>query len=160
MPILRKSDLTPVTGSTYPVPFNARSGYTAWPFSDQGGLTQFGAFVETLHPGAWSSQSHWHEAEDEFLYMLAGEVVLIEDAGEVILRPGDAACWPRGTPNGHHLINRSDQPATYVVAGTRAPEDECHYPDIDLHYSRKDGESGFFHKDGTPYQGWPKETRR
>ena len=156
MAVIRKSDLKPVTTSIYPAPHNAHSGYSALPYSEQGGLTQFGAFVETLTPGSWSSQRHWHETEDEFLYMLEGEVVLVENDGEHVLRCGDVACWPAGVPNAHHLINRSSEPATYLIVGSRLPDDECHYPDIDMHYSRKDGVRSFSHKDGTPYPGWPK----
>lgn len=160
MAVFRALAVTPVTGWSYPAPFDAHAGFRDWPYSDLGGLTQFGAFVEELQPGAWSSQRHWHEAEDEFLYLLEGEVVLIEDEGETPLHPGDAACWPRGVANGHHLVNRSDRVARYLVVGTRAAEDDCHYPDIDLHYRRRAGAKGFLHKDGSPYPGaWTEETR-
>jgi len=151
MPVIDKKDLVPKTGSGYPEPFSALGRYTALPLSDAGRLTQFGVFFETLDAGSFSSQRHWHEEEDEFLYMLSGEVTLIEDDAEYILRPGDAATWKAGVPNGHHLHNRSGATATYLLVGSRKADDACHYPDIDLHFRRKDGTSSFFHKDGTPY---------
>ena len=98
---------------------------------DAGGLTKFGAHVEVLPPGSRSGHRHWHEAEDEMIYMLAGEVVLIEDA-ETPLRVGDAACWPAGLAVGHCLENRSDSDAMYLVIGTRAQNDRIHYPDHGL----------------------------
>lgn len=87
--------------------------------SDLGGLSQFGAFIEELPPGAFSGHRHWHEAEDEMVYMLSGEVVLIEDS-ETSLRAGDTACWPAGVAIGHRLANRVPSPARYFVIGTRA----------------------------------------
>ena len=98
-------------------------------YSEVGGLGQFGAYVETLHPGARSSNRHWHENEDEFLYLLSGEATVIEEDGEHLLQPGDAACWPAGTANGHQVVNRSSVPCTYLIVGTRAPRDVVHYPD-------------------------------
>lgn len=143
--------------SSYPAPYTLPEGRMRWwPFSDAGGLTQYGAFTEELAPGAQSSQRHWHEAEDEFLYVLDGTVTVVEDDGEHVLAPGDAACWPAGRPNAHCLINRTGQAVTYLIVGTRAKNDACHYPDIDLHYSRTDGVRSMSHKDGTPYPGWPK----
>lgn len=97
-------------------------------YSDAGGLTQYGAYVETLQPGSRSSERHWHEKEDEFLYVLSGEVTIVEDDGEHVLRPGDAACWPGGTPNAHHAVNRSRAPCSYLIVGTRLTHDVCHYP--------------------------------
>lgn len=160
--ILRKADVAPETGpSSYPAPYTLPDGRMRWwPISDAGGLTQYGAFTEELAPGAQSSQRHWHEAEDEFLYVLDGTVTVVENDGEHELTPGDAACWPAGAANAHCLINRTDSPVTYFIVGTRAEDDACHYPDIDLHYSRKDGVRTMSHKDGTPYPGWPKETTR
>ena len=98
-------------------------------FSEDGGLKQFGAYVETLEPGSRSSDRHWHEQEDEFLYVLAGEATVIEDDGEHLLLPGDAACWSAGTPNAHHVVNRSGAPCSYLIVGTRVSHDVCHYPD-------------------------------
>ncbi len=98
-------------------------------YSIAGGLTQFGAYVETLQPGSRSSERHWHEQEDEFLYIIAGEATVIEEDGPHILYPGDAACWPAGAPNAHCVLNRSDAPCTYMIVGTRVTRDICHYPD-------------------------------
>ena len=109
------------------------------------GLSDFGASLVRLEPGAWSSQRHWHEGEDELLVMIAGEAVLVEDSGETVLRPGDVAAWPAGQRDGHHLQNRSTADVVFVVvgAGDRAT-DHGEYPDIDLvfdpdGYARKDG---------------------
>lgn len=98
--------------------------------SDAGALTQLGAYLETLMPGSVSSDRHWHEEEDEFLYMIDGEAVLVEEHREETLRPGDAAVWARGTPNGHQVVNRSDAPCSYLIIGTRVPADVVHYPDL------------------------------
>ncbi len=98
-------------------------------YSDAGGLTQFGAYVQTLQPGARSSDRHWHEEEDEFLYMLSGEATVVEEDGEHLLRTGDAACWPAGAANAHQVVNRSDAPCTYLIFGTRMASDVVHYPD-------------------------------
>jgi uncharacterized cupin superfamily protein len=97
--------------------------------SDLGGLSQYGAYVETLHPGARSSNKHWHENEDEFLYVLAGELTITENLVEHVLHAGDAACWPAGAPEAHHAANRSDEPCSYLIVGTRVNQDVCHYPD-------------------------------
>ncbi|QDX25822.1 cupin domain-containing protein [Sphingomonas suaedae] len=111
------------------------------------GLTDFGASHVTLKPGAWSAQRHWHEGEDELVVMIAGEAVLVDDAGEHVMRPGDVAAFPKGDPNGHVLQNRSDADCVFVAIGRSAASD-CHYPDIDMHlfngqgFRRKDG-SGF-----------------
>ena len=112
------------------------------------GIADFGASHVVLQPGAWSSQRHWHQGEDELVVMLAGEAVLVDDSGETIMRAGDIAAFPKGDGNGHVLQNRSDAPCVFVAIGRPAASD-CHYPDIDMHLSaavgeqrRKDG-SGF-----------------
>jgi uncharacterized cupin superfamily protein len=102
-----------------------------------------------LPPGNWSSQRHWHSAEDEFVYVLEGELTLIEDDGETILRAGDCAAFPKGSGNGHHFINRSDATALYLEVGTRSPTDITICSDIDMMSSNADGR--FAHKDGVPY---------
>ena len=99
-------------------------------YSEAGGLSQFGAYVETLQPGSRSSERHWHEKEDEFLYLIAGEATVIEEDGAHGLQPGDAACWPAGTANAHRVENRSTTPCTYLIVGTRVTHDVCHYPDV------------------------------
>ena len=137
-------------GSGYPAPFHLPAGERVRQrLGDAGGLTQFGVNLLRLPPGAWSSQRHWHSAEDEFVWVLSGEVALITDAGEQILRPGDCAAFPKGRPDGHHLINKSKEMAVLIEVGTRSRDDVCDYPDIDL---RIDGRVGHYtHKDGTPY---------
>lgn len=139
-------------GSTYPPPFDRMAkDRIKQGLGDAGGLTDFGVNLTHLPPGAWSSQRHWHSAEDEFVFVVSGEVALITDAGEEILRAGDCAGFPKNTPNGHHLINKSSAMAVYLEIGTRKPMDDvCTYPDIDLHLNRAQG--GFRHKDGTPYK--------
>jgi uncharacterized cupin superfamily protein len=154
--VIRKGSVQGVDGCGYPAIFDNLGPYLAWPLSDAGGLTQFGAFTETLMPGSQSSQRHWHEAEDEFLYVLDGEVTVVEEDGEHLLTPGQVACWPKGVANGHCLRNRSARPVLYLVVGTRLAEDRCHYPDIDLSYTRRNGVRTMSRKDGTPYPGWPK----
>jgi len=154
--VIRKGAVPGVDGGGYPAEFDNLGPYMAFPLSDAGGLTQFGAFTETLAPGSQSSQRHWHEEEDEFLYVLEGQVTVVENDGPHVLGPGQAACWPKGVPNGHCLRNDSGAPVLYFVAGTRLANDRCHYPDIDLHYSRQNGVRVMAHKDGTPYPGWPR----
>ncbi|GIL03395.1 MAG: transcriptional regulator [Alphaproteobacteria bacterium] len=154
MPVIRRQDVKPMTGTSYPPPYDKGFGrYQAWPLSDAGGLTQFGAYVETLDAGATSSNRHWHENEDEFVYLLEGELVLVDDHGEHPMRPGDAAAFKAGDPNGHHLQNRSQQPATYLVVGTRAATDVCHYPDLDLLYTRDENGPRYTRADGSPLPG-------
>ena len=107
-------------GCPYPKPFDAPcAGRTRRRLGDAGGLRDFGVNLMTLPPGGWSSARHWHSHEDEFVYVLAGELTLIENEGETILRAGDAATFPKGTGNGHHLINRSSKTATYLEVGSR-----------------------------------------
>ncbi|MFZ1990928.1 MAG: cupin domain-containing protein [Alphaproteobacteria bacterium] len=145
-------------GSAYPKPFDEPcKGREGVRLGVAGGLTQFGVNLVTLKPGAWSSQRHWHMKEDELAYVVSGEVVLIEDEGETVLRAGDFAAWKAGIKNGHHLINRTDMDAKLLVLGTRDDSDWGEYPDIDLKfdpvpYSEAGGAvGGFAHKDGTPY---------
>jgi uncharacterized cupin superfamily protein len=112
------------------------------------GLEDFGVSHVVLEPGGISSQRHWHEGEDEFVVMLEGEAVLVEDEGETVMRPGDCASFAKGVANAHHFINRSDRPCSFIAVGKVAKTD-CHYPDIDLHL---DGATlRFTHKDGSPY---------
>ena len=137
-------------GSGYPPPFDVPCATrTRLRLSDAGGLRDFGVNLMTLPPGGWSSQRHWHSHEDEFVYVLDGEVVLIEDGGETLLRAGDCAAFAKGTGNGHHLINRSSATAMYLEVGSRNPQDLTMCSDIDLMSSNADGR--FVHKDGTPY---------
>src|SRR5688572_29365830 len=110
---------------------------------DAGGLTQFGVNLTTLEPGAMSALRHWHKHEDEFVFVLDGEVTLITDAGEDVLGRGMAATFPAGEPDAHHLVNRSSEPATFLEIGTRSPVEDVVYPDVDLWFQRRDGRAGF-----------------
>jgi uncharacterized cupin superfamily protein len=142
--------IKPRQGSGYPAPFHETAKErTKKALGDAGGLNDFGVNLVTLPPGNWSSQRHWHLLEDEFVYVLSGELVLITDAGETHLKPGDCAAFPKNTPNGHHFINRTDRDATYLEVGTRSGEDTVVYPDIDLHLVV--AEDVWRHKDGTAY---------
>lgn len=138
-------------GSSYPSPFRElAASRVKKQLGDAGGLTDFGINLVELPPGGWSSQRHWHEKEDEFVYVLSGELVLATDDGETPMRPGDCAAFPKGVANGHHFINRSDRPAVYLEIGTRLPRPgPCHYPDVDLAFDPVS--CTFTHKDGTPY---------
>ena len=98
--------------------------------SDAGGLSQYGACVQTLQPGARSANNHWHEQEDELLYVLSGEVTITEGDDTQVLLAGDAACWPAGVPTAHHASNRSSEPCSYLIVGTRVTHDICHHPDV------------------------------
>jgi uncharacterized cupin superfamily protein len=149
-------ELPATTGSGYPAPFDAPcAARIRRRLGDAAGLTDFGVNLLTLPPGAWSSQRHWHSAEDEFVYVLEGEVVLVSDAGEEVLRAGQAAGFKAGEPDGHHVQNRSAKDAVLLEVGSRRrDEDACDYPDIDLYIGA--GAVVFVHKDGTPY---PKKPR-
>ena len=114
-------------------------------------LDQFGVNICTLKPGAASSQRHWHENEDELVYVLEGEVVLCEDGGETVLRAGEAAAWKAGLPNGHCLVNRSNRDAIFIEIGTRAPAERAYYSDIDMMVVRDEAGARYMKKDGTPY---------
>lgn len=118
---------------------------------DAVGLRNFGVNLVTLAPGAHSSERHWHERQDEFVYVLEGEVTLVTDAGAQIIRPGMCAGFPAGAPNGHHLINRGTSPAVYLEVGDRLPGERVHYPDADLEGRASNAATRFFRKDGTPY---------
>jgi uncharacterized cupin superfamily protein len=151
---MKKLDLGAIPwrgGSNYPAPFDAPcSGGTWQKLGDAGGLTQFGVNLSRLRPGVWSSQRHWHSHEDEFIYVLEGEVVSVTDDGEEVLRAGDCAAFKAGVADGHHLINRSDRDALVLEIGTRDPDrDRCVYPDIDMIAAPK--VMAYLHRDGTPY---------
>ena len=137
-------------GSDYPPPFEAPcAARTRQRLGDAGSLRDFGVNLMTLPPGGWSSQRHWHSHEDELVYVLDGEVTLVEDGGETVLRAGECAAFRKGTGNGHHLINRSGVTAVYLEVGSRRPQDLTTYSDIDMMASNTDGR--YVHKDGTPY---------
>ena len=136
MPKIDIDKIPPDTSTGYPPQFRKEiEGRARQRLGNAAGLTQFGVNICTLKPGAQSSQRHWHENEDEFVYVLEGEVVLCEDGGETVLKPGDAAGWKAGVPNGHCLINRSTRDAVFLEVGTRA-RDKATYPDIDMLLAR------------------------
>ena len=152
MPKVDMSAVPKRQGVGYPPPFNAPSAdRIRQRLGDAGGLVDFGVNLTRLPPGNWSSQRHWHSHEDEFVYVLEGEVVLIENDGETVLAAGGCAAFPKGTGNGHHMINRSDKVAIYLEIGSRRPEDLTTCSDIDMMSANSDGR--FVHKDGTPYPG-------
>jgi uncharacterized cupin superfamily protein len=142
-------DNVPQTNRTgYPPPFDqAVAGRWVRRLSPASGLTDFGASHVTLKPGAWSSQRHWHDGEDEFLVMIEGEAILIEDEGRTVLRAGDCAAFPKGTRNGHHLVNDSGADCVFVVVGG-GTNTGGGYSDIDMLFT---ADSEYIHKDGTPY---------
>jgi len=149
MPKLDLDSIEQINRTGYPEPYAApmaRRHYRR--LAPAAGLSDFGASHVVLEPGGISSQRHWHEGEDEFLVMIEGEAILIENEGETTLRAGDCAAFPKGIANGHHLVNRASEPCTFVVVG-RAAASDCHYPDIDLHLDAASG--AFTHKDGSPY---------
>lgn len=128
-------------------------GATRRRLGDAAGLTNFGINLTTLPPGFASAQRHWHTTQDEFIYVVSGELTLITDGGEQILTAGMAAGFPAGVPDGHQLVNRGNREATYLEIGDRSPADDCHYPDVDLVCRNVDGDQRYIYqrKDGTPY---------
>jgi uncharacterized cupin superfamily protein len=152
MPKIDIDKLKVDTYTGYPEPFRqAVLGRERQRLGNAVGLDQFGVNLSRLKPGAASSQRHWHQNEDEFVYVLEGELVLCEDGGETVLRPGDAAGWKAGVPNGHCLINRTSRDAVYLEIGSRAARETATYPDIDMRAERDDKGMRYVHKDGTPY---------
>ena len=152
-PALDPETVPPRRGSSYPPAFAAAvESREKRPLGDATGLTQFGVNLVLLPPGCWSSQRHWHSHEDEFVYVLDGELTLVTDAGEQVLRAGAAAGFPAGKADGHHLVNRTDRPATYLEVGTRRDDlDEVDYSDIDMAIRHRDGRPTFVRKSGAPY---------
>ena len=149
--------LPPVVGTLYPPPLDepCRSRERTR-IGNAAGLTQFGVNFVRLPPGAWSSQRHWHTSTDELVYVLSGELVLVTDDGEEVLRAGDAAGFKANDPNGHHLQNRSAEDATFLEIGTRLASDAATYPDVDLLSPPHQQPAIYTHRDGTPY---PKRDR-
>ncbi len=143
-------DAIPQTNATgYPAPFDAAvQGRWYRRLAPATGLTQFTASHVVLKPGAWSSQRHWHDGEDEMVIMLAGEAVLVEDDGRTIMQAGDVAVWPKGSTNGHHLVNESGADCVFVALGGGKQYDSGGgYSDIDMRFTP----DGYVRKDGTPY---------
>jgi uncharacterized cupin superfamily protein len=154
MPKIDVAQVPVRVGSKYPAPFDepCRARKTQ-ALGNAAGLTQFGVNLQRLEPGAWSSQRHWHSHEDEFVYVLQGEVWLVTDAGEQRLAAGDCAGFKAAVRDGHHLQNRSSQDAVLLVVGSRNDEDGGEYPDIDMVFEPRRYSAGnrYAHKDGTPY---------
>ena len=148
MPKVDLDMIDAVNRTGYPKPFDeAVAGRWYRRLAPATGLTDFTASHVTLKPGAWSSQRHWHDGEDEFLVMISGEATLVEDEGRTTLKAGDCAAWPKGTGNGHHLINESDVDAVFVVVGG-GKNTGGGYSDIDMLFT---ADGSYIRKDGTPY---------
>ena len=149
MPKIATDSWTEHAGVAHPISGQNDGPYAEMPLGDAVGLSQFGVHLERLPPGSRSSHRHWHETEDEFLYLISGELVLIEDV-ETTLLAGDAAGWRAGQPTAHCLENRSDREAVVLVVGTRKAEDTVHYPDHDVILHRSAAGRRFTRTDGTP----------
>jgi uncharacterized cupin superfamily protein len=145
--------IAPVVGTLYPAPFDqpcrARERRK---LGDAAGLQQFGVNLLRLPPGAWSSQRHWHTTSDELVYVISGEVTMVTDSGDEVLRPGDAAGFRAGDPDGHCLQNRSTVDAFVLEIGTRDLDDVGYYPDIDMVAPARGKPAVYTHHDGSPYE--------
>jgi uncharacterized cupin superfamily protein len=151
-PALDPKEMPGRRGSGYPEPFRrAVEGRVKRALGDAFGLSQFGVNLVEMPPGSWSSQRHWHSHEDEFVYVVSGELTLVTDAGEQLMGPGMVAGFPAGRTDGHHLINRSGKPAVYLEIGTRVAEDEVVYSDIDMELRQRPEGQLFVHRSGEPY---------
>jgi len=151
-PALDPTTVEPRIGSDYPIRFRALVGNRERrALGDALGLTNFGVNLMRLPAGGASSQRHWHSRQDEFVYVVAGEVVLVTDGGEQLLSAGMAAGFPKGLPDGHHLINRGAADALVLEVGDRPAGDEADYPDIDMLVRWIDGKARYVRKDGTVY---------
>lgn len=149
MPKLDLDAIEQTNATGYPPPYDREvEGRWYRRLAPPAGLSRLGASHVVLKPGAWSSQRHWHSAEDELVVMISGEAVLVEDEGETTVRPGDVLAWPAGAKNGHHLQNRSGEDCVFVaISAGPEEEDRGEYPDIDMKFEPE----GYFRKDGTPY---------
>jgi uncharacterized cupin superfamily protein len=150
LPALDPATVAVRRGTSYPADLGERcAGREKRALGNALGLKNFGVNLTELPPGAWSALRHWHTHEDEFVYIVEGELTLITDAGAQVLRAGMAAGFPAGVPDGHHLVNRSDKPAVYLEVGDRRDgEDDCFYSDVDLQILHQDGV--YTRKDGSP----------
>lgn len=152
-PAMDPDTLEPRTGSSYPKEFQQQvAGRKKRALGDPLGITHYGVNLVELAPGAWSSQRHWHSAEDEFVYIVSGRVTLVTDDGPQALSAGMVAGFPAGKADGHHLVNEGDAPAVYLEIGDRSDADACVYPDIDMQLTSPNEGQEFQHKDGRPYR--------
>ena len=150
MPKIDPATVPARTGSAYPPPFDAPcAARIRRRMGEAGRLQDFGVNLLTLPSGNWSSQRHWHSHEDEFVWVVEGELTLITDSGEEILGPGDCAAFKAGNPDGHHLVNKSGRPAKVLEIGNADANDRCVYSDIDMVIGP--GAGPFRHRDGRPY---------
>jgi uncharacterized cupin superfamily protein len=148
MPKIELNNIDQSNATGYPAPFDKQVNGRFWRrLAPPCGLSLMGASHVALKPGAWSSQRHWHDGEDELVIMLSGEAVLVEDGGETVLRAGDIAAFPAGVENGHHLQNRSDEECSFVAISCGDRDSGGAYSDIDMYFT----DEGYFHKDGTAY---------
>jgi uncharacterized cupin superfamily protein len=148
MPKINMGNIPEGNATGYPAPYDQEVQGRFWRrLAPASGLTQMGASHVVLKPGAWSSQRHWHDGEDELVIMLSGEAVLVEEEGETIMRSGDVAAFPAAIANGHHLQNRSDVDCVFIAIGTGDRSKGGAYSDIDMMFDA----DGYYHKDGTPY---------
>jgi uncharacterized cupin superfamily protein len=154
MPVIDPTLVPVKTGSIYPEPYaSMMKGRSSLRLGDAGGLTQFGVNLVTLEPGALSSLRHWHQHEDEFVMVTEGECILVQDAGETVMRAGDCAAFPAGSTDGHHFINRSGTVARFLVIGSKAPREVATYSDVDLRVEIEGGKARFTYKDGSDWTG-------
>ena len=152
MPKVDLNAINPSNATGYPEPFHKQVQGRWWKrTAPVAGLTEMGASHVTLEPGAWSSQRHWHDTEDEMVIMLSGRAVLIEDDGEQEVGPGDVLAWAKGVTNGHHLVNRSDEPCSFIAISA-GQGTSGGYSDIDMVWT---SDGAYRHRDGTEY---PKRT--
>ena len=150
-PVLDPESLPARSATSYPEAYKGVvEGREVRGLGDALGLRNFGVNLITLRPGAASALRHWHSHEDEFVLVVDGRLTLIMDAGERELGPGMVAGFAAGTADGHCFVNNGQEPATFLVVGDRLPQDDCHYPDVDLHMKRRLS-SSFSHKDGSAY---------
>ncbi len=148
MPKLNLDTIPQSNATGYPAPFDAAvAGRWFRRLAPPGGLSAMGVSHVVLKPGGWSSQRHWHESEDEFVVILSGEAVLVEDSGETLMRAGDCAAFPMGVPDGHHLQNRGAGDCVFMAIGAGDRQGKGSYSDIDMMFD----DTGYYHKDGTPF---------
>ena len=149
---LEPKTVTPRTGTIYPPEYAGPiKGREKRALGDVFGLTQYGVNLTTLAPGTWSSQRHWHEKEDEFIFIVEGEITLIDDAGEHLLKPGMCAGFKAGVANGHHLVNKTKSPVTYLEIGTRSAQERAHYSDADMLFEKDGAKSSVTRRSGAPF---------